>query len=69
MLDDIDYIEASEHYTLMDAARIIDNDGVAAFLERVNEFIRNPVEDTITYRLVKITKDSDNGIYKDATGL
>ena len=50
----IDFSEAGHFYTVLDAALLIDDMGVVAFLEQVTKSMNNPMEQHIATQLLRI---------------
>lgn len=60
----IDFAEAGHFYTVLDAALLIDDMGVVAFLEQVTKSMNNPMEQHIATQLLRIAQKHERALLK-----
>ena len=62
--DDYDYYEAHKHYTLCDAAHVLDQFGVLEFLRGVTPLMKHPKEQHVLTQLQLIAEKYEHVLLK-----
>jgi hypothetical protein len=62
--DDYDYYEAHKHYTLCDAAHVLDQYGVVEFLRGVSPLMKHPREQHVLTQLLLLAEKYEHVLLK-----
>jgi hypothetical protein len=61
---DIDFSEAGHFYTILDAALLIDEMGVVAFLRDITRHMNNPMEQHVATQLCRVAEKYEHILLK-----